>query len=146
MSNPAPEQPQQPGQLLWMVPLLSFSLLCIALGLPAWWQAMDFDPWPIGWMRLYGTILALLIAGWLLVWFFALTRTTRPTKWKVAGVLVLLIAGFLSVFEFDAWDANLRPIFRFRWQKSHKQRHREYLEGENEEPSGLPKIDLTIDK
>lgn len=144
MSTNPPER--RPGPLLWIVPLLSFSIMFIGLALPYWWHAMDLNPVPIGYLRLTGVILTIVILIFLVIWFFGFTWVSRPTKWKVFAILAILLAALTASVDEVIYDANIVPSFRFRWQPSPEQKLAEYLDREKPDPSGLPKIDLTIHK
>src|SRR5262245_25353222 len=132
MSTAPPEQP--PVRIRWIAPVASFSLMFIALGLPYWWQAMDFDLRPVGYMQLVGVILSFILVGFLIVWFFGVTRVSRPTKWKVLALAALFLAGFYACVDEVVFNSNVVPIFRFRWQQSPEKALKDYLEEETQDP------------
>ncbi len=135
---------QRPGKLLWIVPLVSLSILFFVLALPNVWRALDLDPTPVEWMGLVGTVLAFVIVGWLIVWFFAFTWVSRRIKTICFIVLVLLVGSGYAIIDELAFDSRLRPRPRFRWQVPPAERLTAYQESSEDDTSSLPPIDLTI--
>lgn len=136
---------RRPGPLLWIVPLASLSVLVAAQALPCTWESLDLDPAPLGHLRIAAFALTFVTLGWLVVWFFAFTRLARRTKLVGLAVLALAGGGLGASVDGMTLTANLWPSFHFRWQQRAEDRLAEYQSSSPGDPSGLAKIDLTID-
>lgn len=133
-----------PTRRRWLFPVALLLLSACAVALPDLWEWADLDPSPRSAMELSGKFVAL--GCWLIVavWFFAFSGLSSRVKLATLSVLLLLAAGGVAaVAEVDV-DGNLRPIFHYRWEPRPQDALARHLE-EAATPSGLPRIDLTVD-